>query len=93
MSSKIHPIDWKRVDILIDLALEEDLGENGDITTNSVIPADLKAKAILLAKQDLVIAASKKSIPPSLSWQKCRMVLSVKKAMSSLKCTAAPGLC
>ncbi len=56
MSSKIHPIDWKRVDILIDLALEEDLGENGDITTNSVIPADLKAKAILLAKQDLVIA-------------------------------------
>lgn len=56
MSSKIHPIDWKRVDILIDLALEEDLGVNGDITTNSVIPADLKAKAVLLAKQDLVIA-------------------------------------
>ena len=56
MSSNIHPIDWKRVDILIDLALEEDLGENGDITTNSVIPADLKAKAVLLAKQDLVIA-------------------------------------
>lgn len=54
--SNIHPIDWKRVDILIDLALEEDLGENGDITTNSVIDADLKAKAVLLAKQDLVCA-------------------------------------
>lgn len=54
--SNIHPIDWKRVDILIDLALEEDLGENGDITTDSVIDADLKAKAILLAKQDLVCA-------------------------------------
>lgn len=54
--SNIHPIDWKRVDILIDLALEEDLGENGDITTDSVIPADLKAKAVLLAKQDLVCA-------------------------------------
>ena len=54
--SIIHPIDWKRVDILIDLALEEDLGENGDITTNSVIPADLQAKAVLLAKQDLVCA-------------------------------------
>lgn len=56
MNRKIHAIDWKRVDILIDLALEEDLGDNGDITTNSVIPADLKAKAVLLAKQDLVIA-------------------------------------
>jgi len=54
--SKIHPIDWKRVDILIDLALEEDLGENGDITTNSVIPEDLRAKAVMLAKQDLVCA-------------------------------------
>ncbi len=53
---KIHPIDWKRVDILIDLALEEDLGDNGDITTKSVIPAGLKAKAVLLAKQDLVLA-------------------------------------
>lgn len=54
--NKIHPIDWKRTDILIDLALEEDLGENGDITTNSVIPEGLRAKAIMLAKQDLVCA-------------------------------------
>ena len=54
--NQIHPIDWKRTDILIDLALEEDLGENGDITTNSVIPEELRAKAVMLAKQDLVCA-------------------------------------
>ena len=54
--NQIHPIDWKRTDILIDLALEEDLGGNGDITTNSVIPEELRAKAVMLAKQDLVCA-------------------------------------
>jgi len=49
-------IDWKRADILIQLALEEDLGDLGDTTTNSVIPADLKATAVLIAKEDLVCA-------------------------------------
>ena len=43
-------IDWKRADILIRLALEEDLGDLGDTTTNSVIPADLKTTAVLIAK-------------------------------------------
>ncbi len=68
-------IDWKRVDTLIDLAIEEDLGENGDITTNSVIPADLTAKAILLAKQDLVCAGLPvaerlfKKLDPSIRFQ------------------------
>ena len=52
----IHELDWKRIDLLIQLALEEDLGKNGDITTNSVIPADLKAKAVFLCKDDLVCA-------------------------------------
>ena len=28
----IHQLDWKRIDTLIQLALEEDLGDNGDIT-------------------------------------------------------------
>ena len=52
-----HPeIDWKRTDILIQLALEEDLGDLGDTTTNSVIPADLKATAVLIAKEDLICA-------------------------------------
>ena len=49
-------IDWKRADILINLALEEDLGDLGDTTTNSVIPADLKTTAVLIAKEDLVCA-------------------------------------
>jgi len=52
----IPEIDWKRTDILIQLALEEDLGDLGDTTTNSVIPADLKANAVLIAKEDLVCA-------------------------------------
>ena len=49
-------IDWKRADILIQLALEEDLGDLGDTTTKSVIPADLKATAVLIAKEDLICA-------------------------------------
>ncbi len=50
----IHPIDWNRVDLLISMALDEDLGSNGDTTTNSVIPAETQAEAVLLAKQDMV---------------------------------------
>jgi len=52
----IHELDWKRVDALIQLALEEDLGENGDITTNSVIPENLNVKAVFLSKDELVCA-------------------------------------
>ena len=56
MEKIIPPIDWKRTDALIALALEEDLGSAGDVTTNSVIPAVLSAKAVLIAKEDLVCA-------------------------------------
>ncbi|OQA82245.1 MAG: Nicotinate-nucleotide pyrophosphorylase (carboxylating) [Lentisphaerae bacterium ADurb.Bin242] len=56
MEKIIPPIDWKRTDTLIALALEEDLGDAGDVTTNSVIPEDLEAEAVLLAKEDLVCA-------------------------------------
>ena len=52
----IPEIDWKRTDILIQLALEEDLGDLGDATTNAVIPADLQATAVLIAKEELVCA-------------------------------------
>ena len=52
----IPEIDWKRTDILIQLALEEDLGDIGDATTNAVIPADLQATAVLIAKEELVCA-------------------------------------
>ncbi|MEW5852757.1 MAG: carboxylating nicotinate-nucleotide diphosphorylase [Myxococcota bacterium] len=41
-------------DKLLDLALEEDLG-HGDITTDSVVPADAKATAKVLAKQPMVV--------------------------------------
>ncbi len=40
---------------IVDYALNEDIG-NGDITTNSLIPSDLKAKATMIAKSDGVIA-------------------------------------
>lgn len=49
-------IDWKRTDALIALALEEDLGDAGDVTTDSVIPDDLITDAVFLAKEDLVCA-------------------------------------
>ena len=40
---------------LIDLALEEDIG-TGDITTETLIPADVEGDAVLIAKEDLVLA-------------------------------------
>ena len=40
---------------LIDLALEEDIG-TGDITTETLIPADVEGDAVLIAKEDLVVA-------------------------------------
>ena len=43
----IPQIDWKQTDALISLALSEDLDTVGDATTNSVIPENLQAKAVL----------------------------------------------
>ena len=43
------------IDRLIDLALEEDLG-TGDVTTQALIPPDLRGEAHIRAKQDLVVA-------------------------------------
>ncbi len=48
-------IDFKRVDILIELALEEDVRE-GDATSLSVIPADLEISTRLVAREDSVVA-------------------------------------
>jgi len=47
----IPEIDWKRVDTLIALALEEDLGTAGDVTTLAVVPEAAKCRAILLCKE------------------------------------------
>jgi nicotinate-nucleotide pyrophosphorylase (carboxylating) len=44
-----------QLNTLIDLALEEDVG-GGDITSETLIPADLRAKTTLLAKADGVLA-------------------------------------
>ena len=53
---KIPDIDWKRVDTLIDLALKEDLGDAGDVTTLSVVPEAARCRAILLCKEpDMVL--------------------------------------
>ncbi|TKG92308.1 carboxylating nicotinate-nucleotide diphosphorylase [Puteibacter caeruleilacunae] len=47
--------DWKAVEPIIDLALREDVG-NGDVTTDSLIPAESRTKASMTAKADGVIA-------------------------------------
>ena len=54
--SIIPELDMNRVNTLIDLALEEDLAERGDTTSKSVIPADARAKGVLYAKSDCVLA-------------------------------------
>ena len=57
MKHPIPPVDWKRVDALIELALEEDLGERGDVTTLAVVPPERRAKAVLRCKEpDMVVA-------------------------------------
>jgi nicotinate-nucleotide pyrophosphorylase (carboxylating) len=40
---------------LVEAALAEDLGQ-GDITTDATVPADLRASAVFVAKQELVVA-------------------------------------
>jgi len=44
------------LDRLITLALEEDLGAAGDITTEALVPADAQGTAELIAKERLVLA-------------------------------------
>ena len=53
----IPEIDWKRADLLIDLALEEDLGDAKDTTTLSVVPESAVSRAVLLCKEDTMILA------------------------------------
>jgi nicotinate-nucleotide pyrophosphorylase (carboxylating) len=44
------------LDKLIDLALEEDLGAAGDVTTEALVPADVRGMAELIAKERMVLA-------------------------------------
>lgn len=75
-SKKLPEIDWARVDQLIKLALEEDLSSKGDVTSNSVIPPVLEARAVLKCKQDCVcagIAVAEKvflQVDGTLNWKK-----------------------
>ncbi len=55
-ATKLPGVDWKQIDTLIGLALEEDLGNRGDTTTDSVIPANITATAVMIAKEDCVAA-------------------------------------
>ena len=51
---KIFPMITPRTDHLIDLALEEDAGL-GDVTSRAIFPARHRSRAVIDAKQDLVI--------------------------------------
>ncbi len=48
-------MNYKKIKNLINLALKEDIG-SGDITTEAVIPKDLKVWAFILAKEEGIIA-------------------------------------
>ena len=47
------------VDRLIDLALEEDLGAAGDVTTQALVPEGARGRAELWAKEPLVLAGTR----------------------------------
>jgi nicotinate-nucleotide pyrophosphorylase (carboxylating) len=68
-------IDWERAETLISLALEEDLGNCGDVTSLAVIPADLVANARIIAKETLVCAGLEvaerifRRLDPGCAWK------------------------
>jgi nicotinate-nucleotide pyrophosphorylase (carboxylating) len=49
-------VDVERFDTLISLALEEDLGAIGDVTTNTLVPPDAISRAAIVARADGVVA-------------------------------------
>jgi len=56
MGNIYHSIDWKRIDLLITLALEEDIKDIGDATSLSVIDNNAMASAILICKENCICA-------------------------------------
>ncbi len=56
MKTKIPELDWKRINILIKLAIEEDLARTGDSTTKSVIGPNVTAEARLVCGEECVCA-------------------------------------
>lgn len=55
--NSIPPIDWRRAELLIRLALEEDLDGTGDVTTVSVVPEQAVAVAALRCKEPSMVLA------------------------------------
>lgn len=52
---KTYKLDWDEVDRIVDFALEEDVG-SGDITTEYLFTEVIYCKAVILAKEDGVLA-------------------------------------
>jgi nicotinate-nucleotide pyrophosphorylase (carboxylating) len=48
-------IDWDKVDLIIENALEEDLG-SGDVTTDAIFSVDDTCEALIIAKEEGIIA-------------------------------------
>jgi len=75
MNIVLPQIDFSRADILIKLALEEDLNGRGDTTSNAVIPENTMAAALLNCKEDCVCAGLAvaervfKAVDRSLIWE------------------------
>ena len=63
----------KAANVLIDIALMDDVGD-GDITTNTIVPAAIKRKAKMVAKEDGVVAGLPvaemvfRKLDPDLCW-------------------------
>ncbi|MBN1863702.1 MAG: carboxylating nicotinate-nucleotide diphosphorylase [Victivallales bacterium] len=54
--SGIAGLDRERAGVLVRLALAEDLGDVGDVTSLSVVPEGLVAEARIITKEDCVVA-------------------------------------
>ncbi len=56
MMPPLTPAELAAADALIDLALAEDLGDRGDITSEATIPADARGDGRFAARQPGVVA-------------------------------------
>ena len=48
-------LDWKKIDQLIDWALNEDIG-SGDLTTDGIVEEETRARGIISAKDPMILA-------------------------------------
>jgi len=53
----VPQIVWSRADLLIELALNEDLDSAGDVTTYAVVPEQATARAVLRCKEPSMVLA------------------------------------